>query len=397
MSDLNTRDYTYLLPEEKIAQFPLAQRDHSRLLFYNQGEINHTYFHALPGLLPGNSQLFFNDTKVIPARLRFTKDTGAQIEIFLLTPSEPADISQAMQAIECCSWKCTIGNLKRWKKDKLVKKIDTISLEARLIDADQGIVQFSWNGGFTFAEIIDNAGEIPLPPYLNRKPEANDRDRYQTIYSHHQGAVAAPTAGLHFTDDVMKSLAARNIPSEFLTLHVSAGTFQPIKTENASAHTMHREQIILRRETMLKLLTPGKFNVPVGTTSMRTLESIYWWGTKLLQHPNSAFVIDQDDPYKQKNGHPSAPEALSAVKDYMDRNSIATISGYSSIYIRPGYSFKMCDALVTNFHQPSSTLILLVAAFVGEDWRKIYQEALTGNYRFLSYGDSSLLIPKGIS
>jgi S-adenosylmethionine:tRNA ribosyltransferase-isomerase len=393
MDFLNTKNYTYPLPEERIAQFPLTPRDQSKLLLYNNKEINHTYFYNLPDLLPENSHLFFNDTRVIPARLHFLKDTGAHIEIFLLAPHDPADIAQAMQSHGSCSWKCTIGNLKRWKRGVcLTKKINGLSLEAELSEPDPGIVRFKWTGNFSFAEVIDRAGEIPLPPYLNRKPEDDDRERYQTIYSQHAGAVAAPTAGLHFTDHVMASLQHRGIPYDFLTLHVSAGTFQPIKTEDATKHTMHREQIILRRDILAKL-RKRKFNVPVGTTAMRTLESIYWWGVKLMQDEQSPFIIHQEDPYKNLDNSVPVEISLSAVERYMDQNKLSTVSGYSSIYIRPGYSFKMCDALITNFHQPSSTLILLVAAFVGDDWKRIYQEALDGNYRFLSYGDSSLLIP----
>lgn len=392
---IDIKEYTYDLPEEKIALFPLAQRDESKLLVYNAGRIDHRHFHNLPDLLPGNSFLFFNDTRVIPARLHFKKDTGATIEIFLLTPHAPADIPTAMQATGHCSWKCTIGNLKRWKKDsQLVKQLGAISLNAVLRDPVEGVVEFSWSPVRSFASVIELAGETPLPPYLHRKAEKEDRARYQTIYSHHDGAVAAPTAGLHFTESVLAALKGKGIQYDFLTLHVSAGTFQPVKVNDASKHVMHSEKIVVQRTTVSALLQPDKFIVPVGTTSMRTLESLYWLGAKLLKNPDAEFIIRQEDADELGKNAPATADALHAVLSYMDRKETDTVAGRSAIYILPGYTFRLCDALITNFHQPGSTLMLLVAAFTGNDWRSIYQEALTNNYRFLSYGDSSLLIPK---
>lgn len=393
--NLNINNYTYNLPTDRIAHYPLTKRDDSKLLVYTKGQIEHKHFDALPDILPKNTILFFNNTKVIPARLNFQKDTGADIEVFLLAPMLPSSLlADAMLSQQTCTWKCTIGNLKRWTQNKtLTKVIGKITLEAYLIDRENGTVRFTWNTAQSFAEIINQSGETPLPPYLNRKAENLDRERYQTIYSHHEGAVAAPTAGLHFTDDVFNALTKKGIEKEFVTLHVSAGTFQPIKVENAFEHVMHTEQITVTKKNINTLLQEHKFITPVGTTSMRTLESLYWYGVKLLHEENSEFTIHQTDPYLNYTTLPSKRESLQAVVNLMEARDIDMITGQSSIFIHPGYSFEMCDALITNFHQPRSTLILLVAAFVGDQWRNIYQQALENDYRFLSYGDSSLLIP----
>jgi S-adenosylmethionine:tRNA ribosyltransferase-isomerase len=395
MMQLNTNDYSYALTADRIATYPLEFRDQSKLLVYNQGTIIHSRFDSLAAQLPSNAFLFFNDTKVIPARLHFTKDTGAEIEIFLLNPIKPSSLMlQAMLAENECTWKCTIGNLKRWKDGTtLAKDLSGTTLEAHLRDRDEGYVEFKWNTSESFAEIINRSGNTPLPPYLNRKSESSDRERYQTIYSHYEGAVAAPTAGLHFTQAVFQSLHQKNIQKDFLTLHVSAGTFQPIKVTNAADHTMHNEQVVVKRHNVENLLN-NAFIVPVGTTSMRTIESIYWYGVKLLSNKEAQFYISQSEPYDNNKNLPTKEKALKAVLDYFDRNNLGEITGQTSIYIVPGYSFRICKALVTNFHQPGSTLILLVAAFIGEDWRHVYQSALDNNYRFLSYGDSSLLIPR---
>ena len=391
---MNTSDYTYVLPPDKIAIYPLTQRDSSKLLVYNKGVISHTSFRTLPWHLPENAFLFFNDTRVIPARLHFRKETGALIEVFLLNPVSPSPlISETMATTQKCSWHCTIGNLKKWPPGTTLKKeISGCTLAATLIDRDKNIVGFSWETGESFAEIIRRSGETPLPPYIKRAPDENDQQRYQTVYSHYDGAVAAPTAGLHFTPATFEALDKKGIARDFLTLHVSAGTFQPIKTQSAEQHEMHEEQIIVNRANVANLLTPGRLITAVGTTSMRTLESLYWFGARLAQNPDAEFRVSQEDPYTFSNP-PSASTALKVVADYMDTKDIDHLIGETSIYIRPGYSFKICDALITNFHQPASTLILLVAAFVGDDWRKIYEEALQSDYRFLSYGDSSLLIP----
>ncbi|HEY0655776.1 MAG TPA: S-adenosylmethionine:tRNA ribosyltransferase-isomerase [Chryseosolibacter sp.] len=391
---ININDYRYELPDEKIALFPLASRDESKLLVYRNGEVEHSTFKSVASFLPAKTFLFFNDTKVIPARIHFKKDTGADIEIFLLAPVAPSPIvAQAMAAKHYCSWQCTIGNLKRWKEATLTKRLHDLTLTAELADREKGTVRFSWESEHSFAEIVSLAGETPLPPYLKRKAEPSDKTRYQTIYSHHEGAVAAPTAGLHFTDKVFESLKARNIGHDFLTLHVSAGTFQPVKVEDVSKHVMHHEQVVVTQKNLDNLLAHDRFIIPVGTTSMRTLESIYWYGAKLLKDPAAPFEILQDDPYQDSNTLPSRERAIRAVKTKLMQENLEAIGGTTSIFIKPGYDFKICSGLITNFHQPGSTLMLLVAAFVGRDWKKIYHEALQNDYRFLSFGDSSLLLP----
>lgn len=392
--DISISDYTYTLPPERIAVYPLANRDQSKLLFYDRGAIDHQIFSSLPSLLPADSLLFFNDTKVIPARLHFQKDTGAVIEIFLLHPVLPSSlVMEAMQAHHRCTWQCTLGNLKRWKDEPLFKTFHGITLKATLRDREEGLVEFEWATEHSFAEVVNLAGETPLPPYLHRKAEQADRERYQTIYSHHEGAVAAPTAGLHFTPAIFEQLKAKGIAHDFVTLHVSAGTFQPVKVENAVEHVMHNEQVVVTRGNLDHLLS-GRYIVPVGTTSMRTLESLYWYGVKLLKDPHAVFTISQQEAYAAATRWPSRDEALRAVVGYMERNQLDLLTGETSIYIMPGYTFRVCEALITNFHQPGSTLILLVAAFIGKDWRKVYNESLANGYRFLSYGDSSLLIPR---
>ncbi|SKC86990.1 S-adenosylmethionine:tRNA ribosyltransferase-isomerase [Ohtaekwangia koreensis] len=393
MKELNINDFTYDLPADRIALYPLDKRDQSKLLVYRKGKVMHEQFRSLVDFLPASTMLFFNDTKVIPARLHFAKETGASIEVFLLHPVTPSSLlAEAMQAHEKCTWKCTIGNLKRWKDDVLYKLLGDATLEARLVNREDGIVEFRWNQGISFAEIITRSGETPLPPYLKRKPESTDRDRYQTVYAHYEGAVAAPTAGLHFTDEVLQSLRAKGIQTDYLTLHVSAGTFQPVKVQNAVEHPMHTEQVLIRKSNLDNLLK-DTFVVPVGTTSMRTLESLYWYGVKLKEDPDAIFTINQHDPYQSYTSLPSRQEAFKYIAAYMDRKKLDILTGETSIYIMPGYTFRVCQGLVTNFHQPGSTLILLVAALVGDHWKNIYQQALENDYRFLSYGDSSLLLP----
>ncbi len=391
---LNVDDFTYSLTAEQIAAYPLDQRDQSKLLIYSDGQIKHERFWSISDYLPPGSLLVFNDTKVIPARLRFQKDTGAVIEIFLLNPLLPsAIVLQAMQAENTCTWHCVLGNLKRWREgDKLAQSVHGVTLEATLVSKADGIVKFNWNAEQTFASVISIIGETPLPPYIKRKAEESDRERYQTIYSRYEGAVAAPTAGLHFTQKVFESLQKKDIKIDFVTLHVSAGTFQPIKARNALAHVMHNEQLAVSRENVENLLRT-KYVTAVGTTSLRTIESLYWYGVKLLQDPEAPFIISQQDPHQHQDTLPSSRAALTAVITYMDRHGVTSISGETSIFILPGYTFRICAALITNFHQPGSTLILLIAAFIGEDWKKVYHAALQNKYRFLSYGDSSLLMP----
>jgi S-adenosylmethionine:tRNA ribosyltransferase-isomerase len=390
---LNINEFIYNLPQERIAQYPLAERDQSKLLVYDKGKIRHETFRSLPEFLPGNATLFFNDTKVIPARILFQKETGAMIEVFLLHPVKPSSMMlHTMQATGRCAWKCVIGNLKRWPPgSSLTKKLDTINLSASLLSRDENVVEFSWDSKHNFAQILEFIGKTPLPPYLKRDVEEGDKTRYQTVYSSIEGAVAAPTAGLHFTERVFESLRQKGITKDFLTLHVSAGTFQPIKVSNVLDHTMHQEQMVVSRKNVENMLR-SRFTIAVGTTSLRTLESVYWFGVKLLKDPETEFVIDQQDPYTQHD-LPSYEESLHAIIDHMDRLHISTVTGETSIYIVPGYIFRSCQALITNFHQPGSTLMLLVAAFIGSDWKKIYEEAIKHDYRFLSYGDSSLLIP----
>lgn len=391
---LNVSDYTYDLPSERIALFPLEKRDASKLLVYRNGVIEHSQFASLPTFIPSNALLIFNDTRVIPARLHFKKDTGAVIEIFLLHPMLPSTLLvETMVARSSATWQCTIGNLKKWNEGLILSKtIGEVTLTATLEDREKGVIHFNWNGDISFAEVISRSGETPLPPYLKRDAEESDKERYQTVYAHYDGAVAAPTAGLHFTPSVIDELKAKGASTDFVTLHVSAGTFQPIKVSEASEHIMHNEQVLVRRETLDKLLQENQFVIPVGTTSMRTLESLYWFGVKLLRDEHAVFDIRQDDPYTI-NDPPPARAALHAVREHMHRHQLETLIGETSIFIMPGYTFRICQALITNFHQPGSTLILLVAAFAGEDWRKIYREALEKDYRFLSYGDSSILFP----
>jgi S-adenosylmethionine:tRNA ribosyltransferase-isomerase len=389
------KDYWYDLPPDRIAQYPLAERDQSRLLVYRDGMIAHKHFTKINEFLPPLCTLFFNDTQVIPARLFFQKETGAIIEIFLLSPVSPSRlVQQAMEVTGSAQWQCTIGNLKRWPQSAiLTKNTDGLTVNAALINRELGIVEFSWQpASKSFAEVISKTGFTPLPPYLNREAEERDRVTYQTVYSHNEGAVAAPTAGLHFTKQLLDDLHTKGHSTEFLTLHVSAGTFQPVKVENAIDHLMHKEQVIVSRKNIEAILS-AKAIVAVGTTSMRTLESLYWYGVKLKTNRNAPFHITQQDAFTLPN-NVSAKEAFGHVLDLLDEKKADTLTGETSIYIMPGYTFRVVEALITNFHQPGSTLILLVAAFVGADWKKIYQEALDSNYRFLSYGDSSILYRK---
>lgn len=390
---INLRDYFYELPENRIAKKPLANRTDSKLLHYNKGEISHYTFKEITNLLPDNAHLIFNDTRVIPARLHFTKSTGALIEIFLLEPLEPtSEVASAMLVKNKCQWRCMIGNLKKWKEDVILEKSldDATILKAKLIDRAEQIVELDWGSDLEFVHIVEAAGKIPLPPYINREVTFEDKERYQTVYSNFQGAVAAPTAGLHFDDSIIGSIKNSGRMIDYLTLHVSAGTFQPIKVENAIEHHMHSEQIVISRQLIDNLLS-NNFTVAVGTTSMRTLESLYWYGVKLLEN-DQRFFIEKLYPY-QNHMEVSREDALNAILLHMSNKKLDQITGVTEIFLFPGYHFRICKGLVTNYHLPESTLILLIACFIGDDWRKVYQEALTKNYRFLSYGDSSLLIP----
>ena len=390
-----TDEYSYILPNHRIALFPLAERDQSKLLVWKKGKISHKVFHELPELLPKDSTLFFNDTKVIPARILFIKPTGAVIEVFILDPVQPSSLVQlAMEAKGKATWHCTIGNLKKWNRDLILKKeTGIIKLNALLIDPSKGLVEFSWTPtDLSFAEIIQLIGGMPLPPYIKRDVIPQDEVSYQTVYSKNDGAVAAPTAGLHFTQKTFDDLAAKDIELQYLTLYVSAGTFQPIKTGNFIDHKMHKEQVLVSLENV-KSLIKSKNVVAVGTTSMRTLESLYWWGVKLLVDGRCDFKIHQNDHLKYGIHKFDNNLIFNTIIDFMQINNLTSITGETSIFIVPGYTFRVCNALITNYHQPKSTLILLIAAFTGENWRKVYKSALENNYRFLSYGDSSLLIP----
>ena len=385
--DLNLEDFIYDLPDSQVAKHPLSERADSKLLTYFGGSISHHEFNDIDRLIPEDSLLVFNDTKVIPARVVMFKGTGARIEIFLLEPLLPSSVhEEVMSSKTTCTWKCMIGNAKKWKIDS---SLQFSELDLKAIRISDNEVRFDWTSSLTFAEILSEIGKIPLPPYINREVEDEDKDRYQTVYSKFEGAVAAPTAGLHFTKEVIKRIRDRGVKTDYVTLHVSAGTFQPIKSLKIKEHPMHNEQILICKANILNLLNAKKV-IAVGTTSMRTLESLYWFGTKLI-HGNTEFFISKDDPYKLKPV--TLRDSLSATVDYLDQRGLERIVGQTEIFIYPGYKFRICNGLITNYHLPGSTLILLVAAFVGEDWRKIYDQALKRNYRFLSYGDSSLLLP----
>lgn len=396
-------DYNYPLPDERIAKFPLPQRDSSKLLVYNRGKIQEDTFRNIAGYLPEGAMMVFNNTKVIQARMHFRKDTGALIEIFLLEPYAPADYEQMFQTTDECSWLCIVGNLKKWKGQELKRDICVkgkgITLKAIYEEErhTSHLVRFSWNDRtVSFAEIIDAAGELPIPPYLNRDTQESDKTTYQTVYSKIKGSVAAPTAGLHFTDDVLSALDAHGIDREEITLHVGAGTFRPVKSAEIGGHDMHSEYICVHRSTLEKLVSHGCKTIAVGTTSVRTLESLYYLGIKLHNDKGiseNELHVDQWEPYDETLPQLTPDESIASILDYMAERKISTIHFSTQIIIVPGYDYKIVNMLVTNFHQPQSTLLLLVSAFVNGDWKSIYDYALSHGFRFLSYGDSSLLIP----
>ena len=390
-------DYDYPLPDNRIAKFPLEQRDHSKLLVYRKGNIVESQFFHLPELLPADSLLVFNDTKVIHARLFFQKTTGSTIEIFCLEPYQMA-VSQAFEQRSQCTWTCFIGNNKKWKEDSLSRTIDmdgnhiTLNASRRQAVGNAWIIDFSWDGGVSFAEVIDQAGVIPLPPYLHREAVSSDNERYQTVYARLQGSVAAPTAGLHFTPEVFNALHARHIATDFITLHVGAGTFKPVSTTTIGEHEMHVEKIEITRENIQCILEHLPHPVfPVGTTSVRTIESVYWFGVKLSLNPQlDAMHILQWDPYDLEERHISTADAYSNVLKWMDHTHTDHLVGDTQLMIAPGYKYHVINGLITNFHQPKSTLLLLVSALIGDVWRQCYQFALDHDFRFLSYGDSCL-------
>lgn len=395
-------DYDYPLSDERIAKFPLPERDSSKLLVYRHGEVSEDRFTSLPQYLKPGMLMVFNNTKVIQARLHFRKETGALIEVFCLEPYSPADYAQNFQQTETCSWLCMIGNLKKWKEGVLRKEM-TVNGRDLILCAERGetvgtshAVRFSWNDStVTFSDILECMGELPIPPYLNRETQESDKKTYQTVYSKIKGSVAAPTAGLHFTERVLSALDNAGIEREELTLHVGAGTFKPVKSEEIEGHDMHTEYISVRRSTIEKLIAHNGEAVAVGTTSVRTLESLYYIGLKLekdMELSEEGLHVNQWEPYEEASGL-STVRALQNIVDWLDRHGIETLHTSTQIIIAPGYKYHIVKAMVTNFHQPKSTLLLLVSAFVNGDWHRIYDYALSHDFRFLSYGDSSLLIP----
>ena len=408
--EIQISDYNYELPDERIAKFPKEQRDHSKLLLYRQGEVGEDVFYNLPKYLPKGALMVMNNTRVIQARLHFRKsnekgeNTGALIEIFLLEPAQPADYEQMFQTTERCVWLCLVGNLKKWKEGSLVRRITIKDEEIEVRATRRGEygtsqwIDFEWSGLVSFAEILDAMGELPIPPYLNRETQESDLSTYQTVYSKIKGSVAAPTAGLHFTDAVLNELDACGIEREELTLHVGAGTFRPVKSATIGEHEMHTEYIAVRRHTIERLIAHEGCAIAVGTTSVRTLESLYYMGLKVLRNPDikeEELHVSQWEPYDvgSKMDDARSVDALQALLDWMIRHELTVLHSSTQIIIAPGYDYHIVKMLITNFHQPQSTLLLLVSAFVKGDWHKIYDYALSHDFRFLSYGDSSLLIP----
>ena len=395
-------EFNYPLPDERIAKFPLSNRDESKLLVYRHGEVSEDRFTFLPNYLEPGEMMVFNNTKVIQARLHFRKETGALIEVFCLEPIAPNDYVLSFQQTKKCSWLCMVGNLKKWKEGTLKREVEvkgrTITLTATRGECRETShwVDFEWNDeSLTFADVLEAVGELPIPPYLNRETQESDKKTYQTVYSKIKGSVAAPTAGLHFTERVLKALDERGIDREELTLHVGAGTFKPVKSEEIEGHEMHTEYISVNKRTIEKLIAHNGQTIAVGTTSVRTLESLYYIGILINQNPEAnqeELHVKQWMPYEP---HPAlAPvESLQCILDYLDRHGMEALHTSTQIIIAPGYEYKIVKKIVTNFHQPQSTLLLLVSAFVKGDWKKIYDYALSHDFRFLSYGDSSLLIP----
>lgn len=403
---IQIKDYNYPLPDERIAKFPLAERDTSKLLVYQQGNISQDHFRSLPDYLPQGALMIFNNTRVVRARLHFRKATpaqnentlGALIEIFILEPAMPVEYQENFLSRGKCSWYCMVGNLKKWKTGALHQEItigeDKVTLSASRVGTHgtSHEIEFSWDSNHTWAEVLEATGELPIPPYLNRNTEQSDLTTYQTVYSKIKGSVAAPTAGLHFTPEVLSALDAHGIDREEVTLHVGAGTFKPVKSEEIGDHDMHTEHIAVRRETIEKLIRYEGKAIAVGTTSVRTLESLYYMGILAMQGKEDLHV-EQWMPYESDTKGIDTCQALSALLEYMDKRNIDVLHSSTQIIIAPGYDFHIVKVMITNFHQPQSTLLLLVSAFVKGDWHSIYDYALANDFRFLSYGDSSILIP----
>jgi S-adenosylmethionine:tRNA ribosyltransferase-isomerase len=401
MTELNINDYDYDLPDDRIAQYPVGERDESKLLVYKGGNISQDIFRNIDNHLPSGSLLVFNNTRVIRARLLFRKDSGALIEILCLEPISPCDYNLSFGSKEAVEWKCIIGNLKKWKKGVLtISAIDgskpfNLYAEKLAADGEAWHIKFSWdNKDLCFAEVIESCGHIPLPPYITRNDETEDNIRYQTVYSSVNGSVAAPTAGLHFTGSVLKRLTSAGIKMLEITLHVGAGTFKPVKSENIYEHEMHTEHFFADKKTIILLLENLGRIIPVGTTSVRTIESLYWLGVKIISDPeetHTELALTQWEAYDLPQTI-ATEEALEAVLNFMSKNNLNTLGASTSILIKPGYEFRMTNGIVTNFHQPRSTLLLLISAFTGKSWKELYIFALENNFRFLSYGDSSLLL-----
>lgn len=391
---LKTSDFDYELPDDRIAIKPAGERGSSKLLIYRNGEVNHGSFDQIAKFLPPQSLLVLNDSRVIPARLYFSNQTGAQIEIFLLEPFN-TDHASALSATSTVTWKCLIGNRKRWKSGSIITSdLNQNGLTAEWQDIENDIVRFHWKNETSFGEILEKAGSVPLPPYLRRASTEEDRVRYQTVYATNPGAVAAPTAGLHFNKNLLNQLVQSGHEIKYLTLHVSAGTFLPVKSEDALQHKMHEERVIIDRSFIYQMSGNQQTMIAVGTTSMRALESLYWFGVQVLNGKDPVDTpITQDMPYQILGKLPSRQEVFGVILSYMDERGLEQLPLATSIFIRPGYRFGLCEGLITNFHQPRSTLLMLVCAFIGEDWKRVYNAALNGDYRFLSYGDSSLLFP----
>ena len=403
--NIHISDYNYTLPPERIARYPLAHRDQSKLLVYDKGKISRHVFKDIAGFIPEYSLLVCNNTKVIQARLHFRKPTGALIEIFCLEPHLPNDYQLIFEQREHCEWQCLVGNKKKWKDGKLALHFalgnNNVTLEAEITETAENhvVVRFSWNGKFSFAEILEAVGELPIPPYLNRETEESDKETYQTVYSKIDGSVAAPTAGLHFTQNVFDSLKKRNIECDEVTLHVGAGTFKPVKATEINGHEMHSEYICVKRHTIERLIAHGGHCTAVGTTSVRTLESLFYIGLKIIRNPNISpdqLHVEQwlpyDTPKADNDIDPLQP--LNAILTWLDTHNLNTIHTTTQIIIAPGYKYHIVERIITNFHMPQSTLLLLVSAFIGEDWKQVYDYALDNDFRFLSYGDSSILIPQ---
>jgi S-adenosylmethionine:tRNA ribosyltransferase-isomerase len=419
IQSIRIEDYAYPLTDERIAKFPVEPRDSSKLLIYRHGNISESTFSQVPEQLEKNSMLVYNNTKVIHARLFFFKGTGARIEIFCLEPLTPADYAQNFQSTESSEWLCLVGNLKKWKQESLHRELEVKGLRIRFTAERVGVedkaqrIRFSWaalektdSESIQFGDLLDQAGQLPIPPYLNRETETSDETTYQTVFSRIEGSVAAPTAGLHFTPDVLHRIDEKNILRSEVTLHVGAGTFQPVLSEQMLGHTMHSEFISVDKNLILQLIDHLGHITAVGTTSVRTLESLYWFGYRLFLHPHrhpDEWTLDQWYAYGQMSEWEKenelqklpADKALQAILCYLDENNTEVFTASTRLLIAPGYEFHIVSAMLTNFHQPNSTLLLLVSAFLGgEEWRKVYDYALKNSFRFLSYGDSSLLIPQ---